>query len=89
MGSRCWFGDPLESGHLYFGLPASSSHTLTDPLFGVGIANQMMAGRTGTSVSIGTSAEHRRVLLLSPLVGLRCRVTPVGGTRPHSRREAL
>ena len=36
-------------GTWYFGLPASSSHTLIGSIIGVGIANQLMATRTGTS----------------------------------------
>ena len=32
-----------------FGLPASSSHTLIGSIIGVGIANQLMSARTGTS----------------------------------------
>src|SRR5215471_8212573 len=36
-------------GTWYFGLPASSSHTLIGSIIGVGIANQIMAARTGTS----------------------------------------
>ena len=36
-------------GTWYFGLPASSSHTLIGSIIGVGIANQLMAARTGTS----------------------------------------
>src|SRR5450432_1648459 len=36
-------------GTWYFGLPASSSHTLIGSVIGVGIANQLMAARTGTS----------------------------------------
>src|SRR3984885_9367607 len=36
-------------GTWYFGLPASSSHTLIGSVIGVGIANQLMNSRTGTS----------------------------------------
>src|SRR6201993_4078161 len=36
-------------GTWYFGLPASSSHTLVGSVIGVGIANQMLAGKNGTS----------------------------------------
>jgi inorganic phosphate transporter, PiT family len=39
-------------GTWYFGLPASSSHTLIGSIIGVGIANAMMRGRDGT-VSTG------------------------------------
>src|SRR5213080_4529508 len=36
-------------GTWYFGLPASSSHTLIGSIIGVGIANALMRGRDGTS----------------------------------------
>src|SRR5262249_41657546 len=36
-------------GTWYFGLPSSSSHTLIGSIIGVGIANQLMAAKTGTS----------------------------------------
>ncbi|MBV9342155.1 MAG: inorganic phosphate transporter [Acidobacteria bacterium] len=54
----------------YFGLPASSSHTLIGSIIGVGIANQLMSVRTGTSgVDWGQAANIGKSLLLSPLVG--------------------
>ena len=57
-------------GTWYFGLPASSSHTLIGSVIGVGIANQIMSGRTGTSgVDWGQAANIGKSLLLSPLVG--------------------
>ncbi len=40
-------GDYLEPRHRYFGLPASSSHTLIGAIIGIGLTNAMM---TGTSV---------------------------------------
>jgi PiT family inorganic phosphate transporter len=53
-----------------FGLPASSSHTLIGSVIGVGIANQLMAVKTGTSgVDWGQAANIGKSLLLSPLVG--------------------
>jgi inorganic phosphate transporter, PiT family len=36
-------------GTWYFGLPASSSHTLIGSIIGVGVANALMRGRDGTS----------------------------------------
>ena len=49
-------------GTWYFGLPASSSHTLIGSIIGVGIANQLMSVKTGTSgVDWGQAAEHRQV----------------------------
>jgi PiT family inorganic phosphate transporter len=57
-------------GTWYFGLPASSSHTLIGSVIGVGIANQLMAGRSGTSgVDWGQAANIGKSLLLSPLAG--------------------
>ena len=57
-------------GTWYFGLPASSSHTLIGSVIGVGIANQMLAGKNGTSgVDWGQAANIGKSLLLSPLVG--------------------
>jgi inorganic phosphate transporter, PiT family len=57
-------------GTWYFGLPASSSHTLIGSVIGVGIANQLMAVKTGTSgVDWGQAANVGKSLFLSPLVG--------------------
>jgi inorganic phosphate transporter, PiT family len=54
----------------YFGLPASSSHTLIGSVIGVGVANQLMNARTGTSgVDWGQAANIGKSLLLSPIVG--------------------
>jgi inorganic phosphate transporter, PiT family len=52
------------------GLPASSSHTLIGSVIGVGIANQLMSGRTGTSgVDWAQAAGIGKSLLLSPVFG--------------------
>jgi len=57
-------------GTWWLGLPASSSHTLIGSVIGVGIANQLMAVKTGTSgVDWGQAANVGKSLLLSPLVG--------------------
>jgi PiT family inorganic phosphate transporter len=57
-------------GTWYFGLPASSSHTMVGSVIGVGIANQLMAVKTGTSgVDWGQAMNVGKSLLLSPLVG--------------------
>ena len=57
-------------GTWYFGLPASSSHTLIGSIIGVGIANQIMNARTGTSgVDWAQAANIGKSLLLSPVVG--------------------
>jgi len=57
-------------GTWYFGLPASSSHTLIGSIIGVGIANQLLAVKTATSgVDWGQAANIGRSLLASPLFG--------------------
>jgi inorganic phosphate transporter, PiT family len=57
-------------GTWYLGLPASSSHTLIGSIIGVGIANQLMAVKTGTSgVDWGQALNIGKSLLVSPLVG--------------------
>jgi len=57
-------------GTWYFGLPASSSHTLVGSIIGVGIANQLLSPKQGTSGVDWTQALGvGRSLLLSPLVG--------------------
>jgi inorganic phosphate transporter, PiT family len=57
----------------YFGLPASSSHTLIGSIIGVGIANQLMSIKTGTSgVDWGQALNIGKSLLLSPMVGFAC-----------------
>jgi PiT family inorganic phosphate transporter len=54
----------------YFGLPASSSHTLIGSIMGVGIANQLMAVKTGTSgVDWEQAKKIGESLLLSPAIG--------------------
>src|SRR6202162_434416 len=54
----------------YFGLPASSSHTLIGSIIGGGIANQLMSARTGTTgVDWAQALNIGKSLLLSPLVG--------------------
>src|SRR5271169_5066730 len=53
-----------------FGLPASSSHTLIGSIIGVGIANQLMSARTGTSgVDWAQAAGIGKSLVLSPIFG--------------------
>jgi PiT family inorganic phosphate transporter len=57
-------------GTWYFGLPASSSHTLIGSIMGVGIANALMRGRDGTSgVDWSQAVNIAKALLLSPLFG--------------------
>ena len=57
-------------GTWWFGLPASSSHTLIGSIIGVGVANQLINGRSGTSgVDWGQAAKIGWALVLSPLIG--------------------
>jgi PiT family inorganic phosphate transporter len=57
-------------GTWYFGLPASSSHTLIGSIIGVGIMNALLRGRDGTSgVDWSKATEIGYALLLSPLFG--------------------
>jgi PiT family inorganic phosphate transporter len=57
-------------GTWWLGLPASSSHTLIGSIIGVGIANQLMSARTGTSgVDWVQAANIGKSLLLSPIFG--------------------
>ena len=54
----------------YLGLPASSSHTMVGSIMGVGLANQLLNGRTGTSgVDWEQGAKVLKALVVSPLVG--------------------
>ncbi len=57
-------------GTWWFGLPASSSHSLIGSIIGVGIANQLMSARTGTSgVDWAQAANIGKSLVLSPIFG--------------------
>src|SRR5262244_3647361 len=70
-------------GTWYFGLPASSSHTLIGSIIGVGIANQLMAARTGTSgVDWAQATKVGWALLLSPLIGFTVAATRAAPSRP-------
>ncbi len=58
-------------GTWYLGLPASSTHTMTGSIIGVGLANQLLAKATeGTSgVDWEQAIKVFKVLLISPVVG--------------------
>jgi PiT family inorganic phosphate transporter len=54
----------------WFGLPASSSHTMVGSIIGVGLANQLLNARNGTSgVDWEQGMKVLKVLLISPVVG--------------------
>jgi PiT family inorganic phosphate transporter len=57
-------------GTWWLGLPASSSHTMVGSIIGVGIANQLLNGRSGTSgVDWEQATKVLKALVFSPLVG--------------------
>jgi PiT family inorganic phosphate transporter len=61
-------------GTWWFGLPASSTHTMTGSIIGVGVANQLLnSSMEGTSgVDWEQATKVFKVLLVSPLVGFGC-----------------
>ena len=53
-----------------FGIPNSSSHTLIGSIIGVGVANSLLHGRSGTSgVDWAQATKIGEALLFSPLIG--------------------
>ena len=72
-------------GTWYFGLPASSSHTLIGSVIGVGIANQLMAGKNRhLGRRLGTSRQHRQVAAALAPGWIRSRGASVdGGKSAH------
>ena len=60
-------------GTWWLGLPASSTHTMTGSIIGVGLANQLIYGTGGTSgVDWEQAGKVFKVLLISPIVGFGC-----------------
>jgi PiT family inorganic phosphate transporter len=61
-------------GTWWLGLPASSTHTMTGSIIGVGVANQLMSNSaSGTSgVDWEQAMKVFKVLLISPVVGFGC-----------------
>ena len=57
-------------GTWWFGLPASSSHTLVGSIIGVGLANRWLnPGAAGSGVDWDQVVKVLKVLLISPLLG--------------------
>ena len=57
-------------GTWWFGLPNSSSHALIGSILGVGLANQLLKGRSGASgVDWGQALKVLEALLFSPFCG--------------------
>ena len=61
-------------GTWYFGLPASSSHTLIGSIMGVGLANSLFAKGYvfGEGVNWDKAKDVGLALLVSPIVGFVC-----------------
>jgi PiT family inorganic phosphate transporter len=57
-------------GTWWFGLPASSSHTMVGSIIGVGLANQLLTLHTGASgLDWAQVTKVLKALLISPLIG--------------------
>jgi len=57
-------------GTWYFGLPASSTHTLTGAIMGVGLANSVITGHSfGEGVNWAQAQSVFTTLLISPIIG--------------------
>jgi PiT family inorganic phosphate transporter len=56
-------------GTWYFGLPASSSHTLIGSIIGVGLANQLTGTNNTSGVDWQQALNVGKSLLFSPLIG--------------------
>jgi PiT family inorganic phosphate transporter len=57
-------------GTWWFGLPASSSHTMVGSIIGVGLANQLLTLHTGASgLDWAQVIKVLKALLISPLIG--------------------
>jgi PiT family inorganic phosphate transporter len=57
-------------GTWWFGLPASSSHTMVGSIIGVGLASQLLNFRSGVSgLDWGQAVKVLEALLISPLLG--------------------
>ena len=77
-------------GTWWFGLPASSSHTLIGSIIGVGIANQLMNARSGTSgVDWAQAGNIGRSLLLSPVFGFALAATLFLGLKAVIKEKRL
>jgi inorganic phosphate transporter, PiT family len=72
----------------WFGLPASSSHTMVGSIIGVGVANQLMstAGSGTSGVDWEQATKVFKVLLISPLVGFGCAAILFLLLKPDTRK---
>jgi len=78
-------------GTWYFGLPASSSHTLIGSIMGVGLANSAMAkGHVfGEGLNWAKASEVGISLLVSPVIGFVCAALLLLLSKALIKREDL
>lgn len=74
-------------GTWYFGIPASSSHTMIGSILGVGIAYMLMGNEAG--VNWKKAQETGLSLLISPLFGFTCAMILVFVLRRFIKNEDL
>ena len=76
-------------GTWYFGLPASSSHTMVGSIIGVGIANQLMSARTGHQRRrLGPGCQCRQVAAGLSAGRIRCGCGAADGLQGCDQRQA-
>jgi PiT family inorganic phosphate transporter len=74
----------------WLGIPSSSSHTLIGSIIGVGVANAMLHGKSGTAGVDWTKAtEIGQALLVSPLIGFGMAALLFLAMKVLIRNEAL
>ena len=73
----------------YFGLPASSSHTLIGSIIGVGIANQLMSVKTGPSGATGRRDDKSDLAFILTLGRTWLRWSSHRPDSPCPRRQQL
>lgn len=77
-------------GTWYFGLPASSSHTLIGAILGVGIANSLRPGHAfGQGVNWEKAGEIALSLVVSPLFGFGLAALLLLGAKRYTPMRAL
>jgi len=74
----------------WFGIPSSSSHTLIGSIIGVGVANALLHGKSGTAgVDWSKATEIGQALLFSPLIGFGAAALLFIALKTLVRNEAL
>ena len=78
-------------GTWFFGLPASSSHTLVGSIMGVGLANSLLSSGYvfGEGVNWEKTRETGLSLLISPVVGFCCAALLLWAAKSLIKKEAL